>query len=244
MIAFTLAASLLLTRPAGAARVLTPILTYHDVVPVRKSSSLWFDCSVSELEEQIAYFREKRAHFVSIPQIDAARHGGKPLPPNSIAITFADNYLGFYRYALPIFKREGIPVTMFVHTGYVGNISGRPKMTWEQLRQGVRQGVLNVASQTVSHPEDLTKMSDAAIRKEFSVSRQSILKRFAKCDYLAYPNGKFDARVASLAKAAGYRLAFTERLLPQEKAPSDWQVPRYVHTRYKQAWKDAHPGRG
>ena len=60
--------------------------------------------------------------------------------------------------------------------------------------------------------------------------------------FLAYPNGKYDSRVAHAAQKAGYQMAFTERLTSCEKSPNLFMVSRYVHTKYQQAWRDA--GRG
>jgi hypothetical protein len=59
-------------------------------------------------------------------------------------------------------------------------------------------------------------------------------------DYVAYPNGKFDLRVAHFARAVGYKMAFTEEQAPAELSPNIYQVARYVHTKYQQAWVDAY----
>lgn len=41
------------------------------------------------------------------------------VPDNAIVVTFDDGYSGFYDYALPVLKEEGIPCTLFVTTGFV-----------------------------------------------------------------------------------------------------------------------------
>ena len=218
----------------------TPVLTYHDVIPARDADALWFDCTTDELKGQIDWLKARKAAFISLDQLYAHLVDGAKLPPNAIALTFADNYEGFYLRAWPILKAKRIPVAMFVHTGFVGNRSGRPKMTWDQLKELKASGLVTVVSQTVSHPEDLKRLTDAQLDKEMSTSKRSIeLHLGGRCSYVAYPNGKWDKRSVAAAKRAGYRMAFTEELRPAERAASILSVPRYVHTRYQQAWSDA-----
>lgn len=219
----------------------TPILTYHDVIPSRGPDALWFDCTTDELRSQLDWLTSRGARFVSIDQIYRHLAKGAPLPPGAIAITFADNYLGFYERALPILRERRIPAAMFVHTDYVGSRVGRPKMTWAQLKELDREGLVTVASQTRTHPADLRKLSAGQLREEMVGSKRALERQLGhSVMFLAYPNGKYDARCARAAKSAGYQMAFTEELLPAERAPNLMMVPRYVHTKYQRAWRDAH----
>lgn len=219
------------------------VLTYHDVIPRRGEGSVWFDCTTAELRDQLDYLKKKGATFVSIPQIEEAVVSRRPLPKNAVALTFADNYRGFLLRAWPILKARRIPATLFVHTDYVGSPIGRPKMSWAELAQLRSSGLVTVASQTRSHPADLTKLPDAKLRLEFVGSKAAIERRLGSCRYLAYPNGKYDLRAARLAKSAGYALAFTEVLAPIHRAPDRWRIPRYVHTKYQVAMRDLRTAR-
>ena len=218
----------------------TVVLTYHDMVPVRDSKALWFDCTPKEFEQQLDWLTIRGASFITIEQLYRHLTSGAKLPPKPVAITFADNYQGFYTYALPILRKRKIPVAMFVHTDYVGNSQGRPKMNWGQLTELDREGLVTVASQTRTHPADLRTLSESALAEEFSGSKRALESRLGhSIPFLAYPNGKFDRRVAGAAQKAGYKMAFTEVLLPAERSPSIYMVARYVHTRYQRAWADA-----
>jgi peptidoglycan/xylan/chitin deacetylase (PgdA/CDA1 family) len=219
----------------------TPLLTFHDVVAVRDSRALWFDCSVSELKTQLDWFQRQGAHFITLEQLYAHLTKGSALPRHAIAITFADNYEGFYLRAWPILQRRRIPVAMFVHTGYVGDQHGRPKMTWGQLRELDSSGLVTIGSQTVSHPSDLRALGPSALADEMTRSKATLETRLGHpIPYLAYPNGKFDDRCEGAARAAGYRMAFSEHLFPAELSHSILSVDRYVHTKYRQAWRDAY----
>jgi peptidoglycan/xylan/chitin deacetylase (PgdA/CDA1 family) len=130
-----------------------------------------------------------------------------------------------------------IPVTQFVHTGFVGSTVGRKKMTWPQLIELDRSGLVTIASQTVTHPADLTKMKSKDVLAEFMKSKQQLeFKLGHRITQLAYPNGKFDNRISDLAKQAGFTAAFTEECLPSETGKNQFQIPRYVHTKIRIAW--------
>jgi peptidoglycan/xylan/chitin deacetylase (PgdA/CDA1 family) len=217
----------------------TIVLTYHDVVLSRDRNSVWFDCTVQELEDQLSWLEGKGARFISIQDLYERLAKGKEMPGGSVLVTFADNYLGFYKHALPILRRKKIPSVMFVHTGFVGSARGRPKMSWNQLQELDREGLVVIGSQTVSHPADLAKLPSAALKTEMLESKAALERQLGHVvRYLAYPNGKFDKRAMDAARAAGYEMAFSEEQRPAEESPSILAVNRYVHTKLKAAWKD------
>ncbi|HVT11906.1 MAG TPA: polysaccharide deacetylase family protein [Fimbriimonadaceae bacterium] len=222
-------------------RTRTPILTYHDVIERRDSQSLWFDCSVSEFKAQLDWLAAHHARFITLDQLYAHLVGGAALPSHAIAITFADNYKGFYLRAFPILKARHIPVAMFVHTSMVGSPVGRPKASWAQLAEMRDSGLVTICSQTVTHPADLRKLTPAQLDKEMTDSKRLLRERLGiPVRYIAYPNGKWDEKAVEAARRAGYLMGFTEELRPAETASSILAVPRYVHTKYRQAWADAY----
>jgi peptidoglycan/xylan/chitin deacetylase (PgdA/CDA1 family) len=223
----------------GKAAQSTPVLTYHDVIPFRDSKSLWFDCTLAEFKDQIAFFRKKKAVFISIEHLRLGLEGRRSIPPNAVCLTFADNYFGFYKYAWPILRKEKIPVTQFVHTDFVGSAIGRPKMSWRQLIELDRSSLVTVASQTCSHPGDLTQLSDDQINHELVNSKRLLEQKLGHpVSAIAYPNGKYDLRIATAASKAGYKIGFTEVTQPAQRKPDMFRVPRYVHTKYLRAWRD------
>jgi peptidoglycan/xylan/chitin deacetylase (PgdA/CDA1 family) len=220
----------------------TIVLTYHDMVPERNSESLWFDCTPEELQEQVDWLQDQGAVFISLDELRQGLTGEASLPKGAVAITFADNYRGFLEHAWPILSAEKIPVTMFVHTGHVGGETGRPKMTWGELKSLSESPLFSAQSQTVSHPADLTQLGPEDLRREFVDSREALEENLGRpVTMLAYPNGKFSNQAAELADEAGYVLAFTEELALAESAPNLRLIPRWVHTRYEDAWRAANP---
>lgn len=217
----------------------TLILTYHDIIPRRTQESVWFDCTIKEFKEQLVWLKSRGANFITVDQLHSNLTQGASLPHKSVLVTFADNYQGFYRFALPLLRKEKIPSMMFVHTGFVGSKVGRPKMDWNQLQELSQEGLVEIASQTVTHPADLSKLSSALQRDEIFKSKDAIRKFLNKNPrFIAYPNGKFNAESKLLAKKAGYQMAFAESQTPAQKSSDIFSVNRYVHTKLKQGWTD------
>ncbi len=213
------------------------VLTYHDVLPGDGPKKVWFDTTENELKSQLVRLEALGATFISVETLYKGLTGQERLPEKAVLITFADNYKGFLDYGVPILDEFKVPAVQFVHTGFVGAQTGRPKCSWADLVL-LRERGFDVESQTVSHPADLRKLSAPALSKEFVNSRRSLIKNLKSARFLAYPNGKFDDRVAQTAQQAGYLMAFTEECCPAELAPTLFKVPRYVHTRLEDAIKD------
>lgn len=211
------------------------ILTYHDLIPKRGKGSLWFDCTPSELESQIALFKKKRIQFVSLDTAYEHLAQRKPLVKPSVAITFADNYASFAKLAWPILKKNGIPVTMFVHSGYIGNQSGRPKMDARTLKELLKDPLFRAQSQTVSHPAHCGELTPEQWKREVWQSAKDLSVFGRKIVDLAYPNGKYSKWNLAEVQRAGYRMAFSEEWGLSEGSPNLLEVRRYVHTQYLRA---------
>ncbi len=206
------------------------VITYHDIVKGKKE--VWFDTTVDEFKEQIERMQNGKSSFLTLAGLDHRLTEGMNVPERTYLITFSDGYRGVHEYAWPILREHRIPFVVFMHTGFVGSSQGRPKMTWDQLRELDRSGLGRVESQTVSHPEDLRKLSDEALAREFMDSKKKLEDELGReVTAVAYPNGKFDERVAQTAKECGYRLGFTEELVMAEASPDLWRIGRFLHSK-------------
>ena len=58
-------------------------------------------------------------HLVSLQGIDQWLYDGRTLPPNALAVTVDDGHRDFFQVAYPVFRAHGIPVTMFLTTGFL-----------------------------------------------------------------------------------------------------------------------------
>ena len=132
---------------------------------------------------------------------------GMPLPEKPIMITFDDGYLSNYLYAYPILKKLNIKATIFVITDRRGKaLSANPHFSWNQAKEMVDSGIIDIQSHTHSHQVSTT-LSDEELAYEMSVSKRLVeLYTGRKCNVLAFPNGIAEERELEAAKRAGYRI--------------------------------------
>ncbi len=216
-----------------------PILMFHDVTEKRSRGSVWFDCSVPEFKSMMEWILSEGIKPISLDQLYAHLTNGEPVPDKAIVLTFDDNYQGFYDNALPILKKYNFPSAMFVHTNFVGSKQGRPKMSWETLQLLAKSDLVTIGSHTLSHPDDITKLSPSDQEREIVQSKQILEEKLGKpVPYFAYPDGKNDAVTQDIVRRAGYKMAFTTHNATAEESPNIYAVNRYVHTKYEKAWDD------
>lgn len=92
----------------GMARTGVRILLYHRF-PVSCQHSLALECQ---------YIR-RHYYPVSLAEIDRWFFEGVALPPNALSVTVDDGHRDFFRVAYPVFQTYGIPVTVFLTTGFL-----------------------------------------------------------------------------------------------------------------------------
>jgi peptidoglycan/xylan/chitin deacetylase (PgdA/CDA1 family) len=165
---------------------------------------------------------------------------GKPVPSKPLALTFDDNGHGIYDNAFPLLVKYHYPATLFVHTNFVGTTTSKRHNTWDQLKEMERSGLIEVQSLTANHPPDLRQLSDADVVHELTLSRYSLEHRLGHPVYaLVYPEDNYDERVARLAAANGYQMAFIEDWGAAGASDNLLMIHRYsALTRFDQALAD------
>jgi peptidoglycan/xylan/chitin deacetylase (PgdA/CDA1 family) len=182
-----------------------PILMYHVVSaapPGTPNAELWVDKDV--FADEMHALRAAKYTGITLEQAyDGWRHGG-PLPKKPIVISFDDGYLSHYTHAKPVLRRLGWPGVLSLQL----NVLGQGGLTTKQIKTMLGAG-WELDSHTLTHP-DLTTLDDASLRRELVDSRKELQKRFGvPADFIAYPAGRYDARVEAATKAAGYKAATT-----------------------------------
>lgn len=217
-----------------------PVIMYHDVIAKRGKGSVWFDCTTAEFEQQMNWLVSQNAHAVSLDDLYKHLTTGEALPENAVVLTFDDNYQGFYDNAYPILKKLNFPCAMFVHTNYVGDKkSDHPKMDWATLKSLEAEKLVTIGSHTMSHPDDMTKLTADDQEKELSGAKAVLEQQLGHpIPYLAYPNGKQDKITKDLARKTGYKMAFTIDNGPAEGSPDILLVNRTIQTRLEKVWKE------
>jgi hypothetical protein len=106
------------------------------------------------------------------------------------------------------------------------NALPRPSlMNWEQVRE-MREYGISFGSHTVSHAI-LPVEPENDREKELRVSRNTLRDQVPGCEeWLAYPSGRFDARVMTDCEAAGYAAAFTTKPGYADAGTKRMSIPR------------------
>jgi peptidoglycan/xylan/chitin deacetylase (PgdA/CDA1 family) len=213
---------------------------YHDIVKRRGlPGGVYFDCTKAEFEAQMQWLEEQGATPISLEQLHRHLTRGEEVPEKSVVLTFDDNYQGFYDIAYPILREKNYPAAMFVHTNFVGDKKKpHPKMSWETLQSLDAEGIVTIASHTLSHPL-LSKLSVEAQDRELMESKALLEEKLGHpVPYFAYPEGDGDSVTFDAVKRAGYTMAFTIANGPAEESPGILRINRFIHTRLEKAWKE------
>jgi peptidoglycan/xylan/chitin deacetylase (PgdA/CDA1 family) len=190
---------------AAARRMPVPILMYHVVSKApagTPNAELWVDQHV--FADEMRALRAAKYTAITLEQAwDGWKHGG-PLPKRPVVVSFDDGYLSHYTHAKPVLRALGWPGVLNLQL----NVIGPGGLTEHQIRSLINAG-WEIDSHTLTHP-DLTTLDDTTLRHELVQSRRELRERFGvKADFLAYPAGRYDARVEAATRAAGYKAATT-----------------------------------
>lgn len=114
------------------------VLSYHRVAEPDETPDLaasLIDAYPADFEAQM---RHLATHYTVVSSWDLVRalEEGFTLPRHAVALTFDDGYRCFRETAMPVLRRLGLPVTLFVATHMVGS-AGR-LFWWDDLNRALR----------------------------------------------------------------------------------------------------------
>ncbi|MEJ7770695.1 MAG: polysaccharide deacetylase family protein [Geodermatophilaceae bacterium] len=197
------------TRSVPSAGV---VLAYHDVIAAGESPPNPYAVTARALRAQLRLVKRLGLRLVELSEFtDRLLYGAGTA--GLASVTFDDALVGVYRHALPILLEEEAPATLLPVTGVLGV---RPEwwpgsartMTRSELDDAVAAG-LGIAAHTRTH-RSLPELDDSTLADELAGARAELADIAGQpVDVLAYPFGHHDARVRSVARAAGYRAGFT-----------------------------------
>ena len=232
------------------------VLCYHDIPAHVNGDNYGVDRDA--FVEQIEYLRAHGYKFVSMDDVVRAHRNEKPLPDKAVLLTFDDAYYSFYEFAMPVLKMYGYPCLLAVVTGWVDNppaeAKNTPLMNWEQLREVVQSGLVELASHThelhrtvLYNPQGndcwaaVSRIYDplarayetedayrARIYEDFRASAAALQKNCGVSPRaLVWPYGQYNYIAVDEAKRAGMELTFAL----EDKIASTQNVrdmPRYI----------------
>ncbi|GIP31571.1 polysaccharide deacetylase [Paenibacillus sp. J2TS4] len=216
------------------------VLLYHDVVDSREGGAADEVSTISSDQFEAHLLALKDNGYRIIPMEDYIQFvlHQKPIPANSVVITFDDGYENFYTQAYPILKKHGVTASNFIIGIYSDTYypDAEPHLTWEQMKE-LKQNTMGIYSHTYNLHRMANRGKDqtgpALTHKLFLEQKQRLeteeeLKRRVKSDLefmnrriadelgeqtplLAFPYGEYTDLTVELAEEAGIPIFFTTR---------------------------------
>lgn len=218
--------------PDTATRI--PILVYHRFGPVVADS---MTVTTPVFEQQLAWLRDHDYRIVPLrTAIDALRGAGEHNLGRAVTITVDDGHRTVYTELFPLIKRYRFPVTLFIYPSAISNASYA--MTWEQIAEMVRSGLVDVQSHTYWHPnfhreKVRLKPGDykAFVANQLLRAKKVLVDHFhSEISMLSWPFGIVDPELEQMAREAGYVAGFTLERRPAQPNADPLALPRYLMT--------------
>ncbi len=190
------------------------ILMLHRVVAHRSDGeNRELEITPDFLEQTIKEYKQKDWRFVSIDEVSEILEKGKVDKP-FVCITFDDGYRDNYTDALPILKKEQVPFTVYVTTGFIDN---KQSMWWypnerlglsrDELLYLAAEQLCTIGAHTITHPK-LENLSVQEQRVEIKQSKQDLECLLGhSVDYFSYPHGSYNEDTIGIIKECGFRTA-------------------------------------
>ena len=183
------------------------VLTYHHF---SEQCSNALCIPVAEFARQMAFLKKAGYRAITMKELLKFIDYQEPLPRKAVAITIDDGYRSVYDLAYPVLKKYDFTATLFIYTDFIDNSPNA--LTWEQLRE-LTQGGFEVEAHTITHADLTLKRKGESqanylqrLRGELQVPRELIRKHLGQNPvWLAYPYGRWNNLVVSMAMEAGYR---------------------------------------
>jgi peptidoglycan/xylan/chitin deacetylase (PgdA/CDA1 family) len=190
-----------------------PILCYHQFGRGNRARNK-MEVSQAAFEQQMAFLKDNGYSVVGLDDLQAFLSGDRPLPEKAVVITIDDGYRSVYEVAFPILRKYGFKATVYAYSDFTG---GGMALTWEQMREMLDSGLIDVQSHSKSHTsmslnpgESVNAAYRERVAREISVPEAALADRLGRpIRHFAYPYGDTSPTVLSLLEERGYLTAVT-----------------------------------
>ena len=181
--------------------------------------------TISQLESHINEFIKEKYNIKSLDFIvDTIINDGE-LPNNTIGISIDDADKSFFDVGWPLFKKNNIPVTLFVTTKTISK-NNKNYLNWDQIRKLKEEGVvIGAHSHTHAHMPDI---SIDEVKKEIEISNKIFLKELGEIPTLfAFPYGETTTEIIELVKEYKFKVAFGQHSGIINETSNMYYLPRF-----------------
>ena len=182
-----------------------PVLLYHKVGAEPSSWVAPYTVTAPTLARHLDLVLESGRAPITLSQLGDGLSGTSPLPDHPVVVTFDDGYADTLTTAAPLLLERGIPATVYVTAGFVGDVSpgGDHMLDWDQVRELAGLG-MELGAHSMTHPQ-LDLLGPDRARREVVDSRHEIQDATGQpTRSFAYPHGYSNPRVRRLVEQAGF----------------------------------------
>ena len=186
--------------------------------------------TIDQLNSHIEELTREKYTIKSLEFIIDTIHNDGDLPENTIGISVDDADKSFLEVGWPLFKRNNIPVTLFVTTGTISN--NQKYINWDQIRKLKEEGVvIGAHSHTHAHMPDI---SIEEVRNEIETSNKIFLRELGEIPTLfAFPYGETTDEIIELVKEYKFKVAFGQHSGIINETSNMYYLPRFsLNERY------------
>jgi len=193
---------------AVAPDVSVPILLYHRFGPTVADG---MTITTPVFEAHMKYLHDNGYKVIPLRQLVNWYQGKGTVPaPKSVVLVEDDAHKTVYSDMMPVLRKYRYPVTIFVYPSAISN--AKYAMTWDQLRELKKSGLVDIQSHTYWHPnfkKERRKLAPAAydrlVMEQLLKSRKKLEQEVGgPVDLLAWPFGIYDDHLLQKAKEAGF----------------------------------------
>ena len=181
--------------------------------------------TISQLENHVSEFIKGKYNVKSLDFIvDTIINDGE-LPNNTIGISVDDADKSFFDVGWPLFKKNNIPVTLFVTTKTISK-NNKNYLNWDQIRKLKKEGVvIGAHSHTHAHMPDI---SINEVKNEIEISNKIFLKELGEIPTLfAFPYGETTSEIIELIKEYKFKVAFGQHSGIINETSNMYYLPRF-----------------
>jgi len=191
------------------------VLVYHDLVAAASDHDPAGRCVTSGMfERQMRWLARHGWHPLHLDAYLSCRFGvgsGR----RAVLLTFDDAYRSTLELGFPVLRDLAFPGLLFVPPASIGKTAhwrhdspDAPLLDAEQLR-GLIEARIEVGAHGMEHV-CMPGLTDRELLRNTREAREALADLLGRPPRaFAYPNGRFDARVAAAVKRAGFIIAFS-----------------------------------
>ncbi len=187
--------------------------------------------TLDQFDSHIVEFSKEKYSVKSIEFIMDTIINDGDLPENTIGISIDDADKSFYEIGWPKFKKNKMPVTLFVNTSTIHK-NNKNYLNWDQIRQLKKEGVyIGAHSHSHYHMSDL---SIEEVRDEIETSNNIFLRELGEIPALfAFPYGEANEKIINLLKEYKFKVAFGQHSGVINETSNLYYLPRFsLNERY------------